>query len=620
MCNSPEMSTLISMIERRQPILFVGAGLSRGSGLLDWEELICSLCEKFKIDHSALANPSVAAHEKGPLLQCLADKIEQQAHSHHVTLDSTINSLFSTCKTKTETVVQERLLETFVGRGGVVFTTNYDNLIETAAKNIGLCVKKYASPNIFEIIGKNLSYVLQATEYRDTLHIFKIHGDISSNADSNNNTLVLSGESYDRVYQHSNLALLAQLADLPVLFVGCSFTDRYLLTAHRENSGNGIWTAFYARAGISQPGDNDIIEKNRIEIIPYKVNDLKNNEEHKSAMIKCFDHIYGVLGYKFPKVIKALADISYIKTDKRFTAVEIHKELSCEDMQFGNIAHLKKVTFSIDYTGDSIPDKAFYKCTSLIEIDLPKTITSIGVSAFEGCKALEKLCNDGYPDCNHRLYNLLSLGRRAFYDCIKLSGKFVFDETCHFTSLPQKIFENCEKLEHIELHAGISEIENDCFNNCANLKIINLPDLENLKHIRLKAFLGCKSLRVTTLPATLETIGSAAFQGCEDLLLVTVSNELKQIGDFCFADCRNLVHLMDFDASKLTEIEHNTFQETSSLKQICLPDSLEKINRDAFLNSGLTDIVFCNGKNKVTIEEDAFRGCHLSCECRKEGI
>ena len=40
----------------------------------------------------------------------------------------------------------------------------------------------------------------------------------------------------------------------------------------------------------------------------------------------------------------------------------------------------------------SIGDRAFYKCASLVEVNIPESITKIGLEAFLGCESLTHTC------------------------------------------------------------------------------------------------------------------------------------------------------------------------------------------------------------------------------------
>ena len=61
----------------------------------------------------------------------------------------------------------------------------------------------------------------------------------------------------------------------------------------------------------------------------------------------------------------------------------------------------------------SISDKAFYNCTNLTSVKIPKNLSSIGESAFTLCEKITSM--------DLSATNLKSIGNRAFNDCYALA-------------------------------------------------------------------------------------------------------------------------------------------------------------------------------------------------------
>lgn len=608
-----KMDALIQMLSKDQAILFLGAGLSRGSGLPDWEELIIFLCGRFDVDCNGLTGMQSYDSDKGEKLQVLATQIESKALAQNQTIELEIKRKFFEY-TSLDTTVQEKILETFVGQGGVVFTSNYDDLIEQAAIKKNLKTQVYAYPNILRTIQTGLNRILSDKEYYNILHIFKIHGTILDSSPE----LVLSTKSYETAYSNENLSLITLLADRDIIFIGCSLTDHSFGTQYRQYAGTGKWMAFYAQTDILAPIENKIIKDYNIDAISYQVRDLKDNDAHKECLMSCFDHIYAHFGYRHRKMIKTFADIDAVRRNQQITAVTISPELSSDEMHFEGIAHLKTVTFSGDYVGSRIPANAFKNCTLLGSIDLPKSITHICVSAFENCTSLKQLSACMHHDCNHKLSRISVIQERAFYGCAEMGGIFIFDESCSFDCLPDSVFGNCYNLQSIELHTALTSIGAACFRGCTNLKSINLNKLFRLKRIKKEAFLECKALKFVEFPIEFEEIGSGAFQGCTGLCAVFLSQETKTIGDFCFYECRNLSYLNNFDVCKIEEIANHAFGRCEKLKSIRFPTNLLEIKRDAFISCrNLSDVDFSNCNAIQHIDANAFQNCPLSDESKQ---
>lgn len=149
-----------------------------------------------------------------------------------------------------------------------------------------------------------------------------------------------------------------------------------------------------------------------------------------------------------------------------------------------------------------ISASAFREHSCLEEIVLPRSLISIGESAFEGCKKLKKVT----------LYGAIELGEKAFYMCTSLKS--------------------------VSLPANLLRIEADTFSGCWSLQDVEIP--EGLGSISDRAFYFCKRLKSIKLPSSLISIGVNAFSQCQSLESVEILDGVRYIYDGAFSQCSQL--------------------------------------------------------------------------------
>ena len=147
---------------------------------------------------------------------------------------------------------------------------------------------------------------------------------------------------------------------------------------------------------------------------------------------------------------------------------------------------------------------------------VPDGATSIGDSAFRGCKGLTSIT---LPS------GLNSIGHSAFEWCSGLTSITLPDS---LTSIGWSAFENCTGLTSITLSNNLTSISNKAFKGCSAIEKITIP--ESVKSIEYAAFEGCSSLKSMTLPSGLTSISSEAFKDCTNLMTIKIPESVTSLG------------------------------------------------------------------------------------------
>ena len=205
---------------------------------------------------------------------------------------------------------------------------------------------------------------------------------------------------------------------------------------------------------------------------------------------------------KLPSTVTKIADDAFVNCKK---LEEIQGLSNCKISEIGKDAfagcyNLK--TFDISSaTITSLPDTICSNMYALTSIHLPKTLTSIGTSALEGCKKLEEIT--GISDCK-----LTSIGANAFASCSAL--KEVDLSKSSFTALPASAFAKDTALTSVKLPDSLTEIGEKAFVGCGAMEKIDLSNTK-LTTIGKNAMAEMNDLMYINLPDTVKNVGQSAF-------------------------------------------------------------------------------------------------------------
>ena len=281
----------------------------------------------------------------------------------------------------------------------------------------------------------------------------------------------------------------------------------------------------------------------------------------------------------------------------------------------------------INIGGEELPVKeiaefSFYECTSLMSINIPSSVTSIGERALDGCASLtsatfaensqlESIGYRGFCGCSSLTSivipnSVTSIGYDAFWYCTSLT---IY---CEASSDPSGSVEHSWNYSNRPIvwnYQGINGVTEDGFNYAVTL------DSNGDKCVAITGYIG--GLSDITIPSivivnnqalTVKEISENSFFNCTSLTSIVIPISVTSIGDYAFYNCTSLTSVTFAENSQLESIGYDAFSYCASLTSIVIPSSVTSIYGSAF--SHCTSLISIVIPNSVTyIGPYAFRGC-----------
>jgi hypothetical protein len=253
--------------------VFVGAGVSRASGLPSWNGLLVELINKLKAIPATDARlvKDLQNLAKDPARYLMAASILREELGSE--FDKYIESRFAS-----DTLVPSSLHKAIIELpAAFIITTNYDNLLERAY------LEKHNGKSMPIVYTYKQPGEVASSLHRGKYFFLKAHGD----AQTNPSQVVLTEKDYRGTIHHEpgyQSLLQTLFTTFTILFVGCSFTDieLLLLLGFIHSSFHGKTPEHYAiQSGTTT---NVTVAKSWRHDYNIHVLEVSSNSDHKEVL------------------------------------------------------------------------------------------------------------------------------------------------------------------------------------------------------------------------------------------------------------------------------------------------------------------------------------------------
>ncbi len=193
-----------------------------------------------------------------------------------------------------------------------------------------------------------------------------------------------------------------------------------------------------------------------------------------------------------------------------------------------------------------------FQSSGLTALSIPASVKRVGYYAFQGCDSLTNInIEESDEPLEFVTGYILSFGgtaktvyigpgdytnQRLFNNLSKLT---IGDKV---TEVPNYMFDGNNELQNVTIGSGVKYIGGYAFRNCGTSDDVTELKVEmgvNVDSLATCAFQNCKKLQTINLPSTLEVIESNAFENC-GLTSLSIPASVKRLGYYAFLNCNAL--------------------------------------------------------------------------------
>ena len=314
----------------------------------------------------------------------------------------------------------------------------------------------------------------------------------------------------------------------------------------------------------------------------------------------------------------------------------------------------------------TIEYEAFCGCADLKKITMPESVSNIADNAFASCCLLDEIITSDIIKWKMNPHGfivngkldvpdgVLSISRRQFKGNTELTDVVI---PASVYSIGSHAFADCKNLKSISIPNNDTDrllkchVSSDAFDGCSQLSEIDVPYMIRWECFAETVILQHTQNGICTVPGYVaDNIGTIRLNGCEEVetieipkgirsLQITNCPNLKQViyqggCRIIVKDCPQYEHLVldlrtsslehltvenlnGYDKESITEvilpksakaIGHRAFQDWNALREIDIPESVQKVAKDAF--KGCTNLKTIRVHGTLKVEWTEFEECN----------